>query len=389
MHGQFAREFWASLALRHSEGLGPRTWRKLLEHYGSAEAAVSQADSWPDQGLATRYLAENLLQGKWREAALAEWRMVLDKGFRVLLYSDRGFPERLRQIPSPPLFLYFEGDVGLLARPCLAVVGSRSCSRYGLDAAGTIARDLSRMGLTVVSGFAMGIDRQAHAMAVSEAGRSIAVMGTGIDLIYPARNRELWQSMRERGLLLSEFHPGTRPEAHNFPKRNRIISGLCLGVLVVEAAKQSGSLITARMAMEQNRDVFALPGPINLETYAGCNALIREGAMLARSARDILDELEPVLRSEWPADFASASGPPPVGFEPGRQTCLAVLDSLNPEERQVAQFLLEHPESHIDSLAASLGWGCSKVSQILLMLEIQGVVKQLSGMYYSLVPLQK
>jgi DNA processing protein len=382
MHGGHRpSELWSCLALRHCDGLGPRTWKNLLDTFGSADAAIGRVSEWVDRGCTSRSLADNFLQEKWRPAALAEFARIRDHGFRVLLYADPEYPERLRQIPSPPLFLYLHGDPGLLSAPCLAMVGSRSCSRYGLQAAGDIAASLSRQGITIVSGFALGIDRQAHQQAMTGPGRSLAVLGTGIDMIYPASNSDLWRSMSQDGLILTEFGPGTRPEAHNFPRRNRIISGLSLGVLVVEAARRSGSLITARTAMEQNREVFALPGPINLPTYAGCNALLREGATLIRSAEDILEELAPLLRSEWPECSPPSQSPPPASGDgdPNR-----LLEQLAPDERQVAQFLLKNPQAHIDSLAQHLGWENSQVSRTLLLLEMQGVVKQLTGMYYSL-----
>ena len=376
-------EFRACLALGHVKGLGPRGCKRLLDHYGSARAAMEQAASWPELGLSTPAVTRSLLQGQWRPAARDELDLAHRHNFRTILYTAPDYPELLRHIPDPPLYLYALGDVELVHRPCLAIVGSRSSSRYGMEACRDIAFDLSQAGLTVVSGFALGIDTVAHTQAMQGQGKSIAVLGTGLDLVYPASNAELRKRMSGSGLLLTEFGPGTRPEAYNFPRRNRIISGLSLGVLVVEAARKSGSLITARLALEQNREVFALPGPVNLPSYSGCHALIRQGGALVQSAVEILEELAPILSSRRPSfniQPTAGSAQPPGGValpEP-------LLDPLNEDERRVVGLLAREERTHIDALTLALGWESSQVSSVLLMLELHGVVKQLGGMYYCL-----
>lgn len=268
------------------------------------------------------------------------------------------------------MLLYVLGDLDLLSRPSVAVVGSRQASRYGLSMAGSIAASLSRAGVCVVSGFAQGIDRAAHVGALDGVGGTIAVLGTGLDLVYPAANRDLWERMAARGLLVTEFPPGTRPEGGNFPHRNRIVSGLSLGVLVVEGALGSGSLITADLALAQNREVFALPGPANLNTFKGCHQLIRQGACLVQSGDDILHELQPLL--------AAASSEQPESQK------LSIPEPENPDQRVLFRLLAVGEPLHVDDLARRTDWPADKISAVLLFMELQGLVKQHPGMYYSL-----
>ena len=373
-NSSFDQELWSCLALQHIDGLGPRTAKNLLNHYGSASQALDDAENWPRNNLARQPLAEAALRKVYTPAATSEWDLIQSSGFRILLASDPLYPERLRQIPDPPLYLFAQGIPELLNRPALAMVGSRSCSRYGLQAAADIALELSNAGLTVVSGFALGIDRQSHIWALKGAGRSVAVLGTGLDVIYPARNRDLRKNMAERGLILTEFAPGTPPDPHHFPRRNRIISGLSLGVLIIEAAEKSGSLITARLALEQDREVFALPGPLHLPTYFGCHTLIRQGALLVRNAADILEELAPILGGEAARSGTSAR-PGPLGELP---------QDLTAEERELCLVLHGHPNCHIDALTQKIGWNSSRVSQVLLMLELNGLVQRTTAMYNAL-----
>lgn len=252
----------------------------------------------------------------------------------------------------------------------MAVVGSRAASRYGSGMAESIAASLSMSGVGVVSGLAQGIDRAAHLGALRGVGGTIAVLGTGLDLVYPASNSDLWKQIAARGLIVSEFPPGTRPESMNFPHRNRIVSGLSLGVLVVEGALGSGSLITAKLALAQNRDVFALPGPATMQSYRGCHQLIRQGACLVQSAEDILRELHPRLGAHLAADQPAAA---PCPREPE-----------DPDQRAVHRLLQGGEPLHIDALARRTGWAAHKVSSTLLFMELEGIVKQLPGMYYAL-----
>ncbi len=361
-------EFGASLALRHARGLGPRTWKRLLDRYGSASGAVSHSGSWVAGGLVSPRVQSEFSRGAWREKAEDERRRAQECGFSTVFFCDPAYPQLLREIPDPPLFLYYLGDVSLLARPSVAVVGSRNASRYGAGMAESLAASLSVSGICVVSGFAQGIDRAAHQGALRGVGGTVAVLGTGLDLVYPASNTDLWNRIAASGLIVSEFPAGTRPESMNFPHRNRIVSGLSLGVLVVEGALGSGSLITAKLALAQDRDVFALPGPANLKTYQGCHQLIRQGACLVQSGEDILRELQPRLGPR-PAREAPAPG---------------VREPEDPEQRAVHRLLEGGCVLHIDVLARQTGWAADKVSATLLFMELQGLVKQLPGMYYAL-----
>lgn len=361
-------EFRASLALRHTRGLGPRTWKRLLDAFGSADRAVHAFPGWT--GLVSSRVMDAFRSGAWQDKADQEGARAEELKLFTVLWSDPGYPELLRHIPDPPLFLYCLGDRSLLSRPCVALVGSRQCSRYGVGMADSIAATLSQAGVCVVSGFAFGIDRAAHAGALREVGSTIAILGTGIDLIYPSSNADLWSEIAAKGLILTEFAPGTKPEGPNFPHRNRIVSGLSLGVLVVEGALGSGSLITASLALAQNRDVFALPGPANLKTYQGCHQLIRQGACLVQSGEDILRELDARLRPfVLPREMAIT--PTPVLPE-------------DPDQRAVFRLLDGRDRAHVDVLTRELDWPSEKVCSTLLLLELQGLVEQLPGMYYAL-----
>ena len=252
---------------------------------------------------------------------------------------------------------------------------------------------MSAGGVTVISGLALGIDRQAHLAGLTGPGGSIAVLGSGVDVVYPPQNRDLHAMLAERGLLLSELAPGAGPEARHFPARNRIISGLSLGVMVVEAAAKSGSLITARLAAEQGREVFAPPGLLTMPTFAGCHALIRQGATLVESAQDILQELEPLLRAEFLGGVAGARPAPPThgpkdapgGSEaaPPPRDPAPVQGDLDDEERRLVGLLDRESKTHIDDLARRTGLAISFVSRKLLLLEIRGLVRKWSGMFYS------
>jgi DNA processing protein len=362
-------EFASCLVLTHTPGLGARTWKVLLEQFGSAGNALLEIRSWVGRGLVRAKIVELVEQGAWQNSADEEYRRVAERGDLVVCWNDEMYPPALREIPDPPLYLYALGHPGLLKGHCVAMVGARRCSRYGQQMASVLSRDLSGSGITVVSGFASGIDRQAHGAAIDGPGSSIAVLGTGLDLIYPAGNRDLWAQLAQNGLILTEFPPGTKPEAPNFPRRNRIISGICLGVVVIEAEQKSGSLITARLAMEQGREVFALPGPVNLRSFDGCHQLIREGAVLVRHAEDVLTELAPRLSCRGGSD-------PRV---PAR-----IEASLQEEEQQIVDIISEQEQAHIDHIARRLGVESAYISQALLMLELKQVVTKLPGMYYRL-----
>lgn len=289
------KEYWASLALRHCRGLGARSAARLARHFGSAYAAVQARELWHEAGVNKGQAAE-LATGSWRVTAREEWDRARDLAASIVLWTDPEYPVLLRPVIDAPLLLYCRGDLSLLQSPGFAVVGSRKATKHGRSVAEYMARCLSACGIAIISGMALGIDRVAHEAALARIGRSIGVLGTGIDMLYPIGNMTVFDEMERRGLLISEFAPGTLPHAGNFPIRNRIISGLSLGVLVVEAAQRSGSLITARLALEQNREVYAVPGPALDAHCLGCQDLVRQGAHAVFSAEDVLRDLAEQLR---------------------------------------------------------------------------------------------
>lgn len=277
----------------------------------------------------------------------------------VITLADDEYPALLREIIDPPLAIHFRGDRSLLRTPCIALVGSRRASPYGVNAARRLARDLVEAGLTIVSGLALGIDAAAHEAALECDGRTIAVLGTGIDRTYPRSNSRLMRRIEEKGLVLSEFPPGTPPLPENFPVRNRVIAGLSLGTVIIEATTRSGSLITARMAAEQGREVFAVPGSIFLAGSEGTHRLIQYGAKLVHDADDVLDELPGEYRKE-----RQARATPP------------------PELTDVLSVLTRDEATHLDSIVERLARAAGTVSKSLLQLELGGWVKALPGGRY-------
>ncbi len=419
-------EFRACLALRHCPGIGPKTWKRLLTHFGSAREACGRATDWTALRLVDARASAAFREGRHRQAARAEYEAARARGLRAVTLAEPVFPETLREIPDPPILLYHAGDISLLRSPAVALVGARQCSRYGFDAAMRLGRELSRAGVAVVSGLAHGIDRQAHLAGLSEVGGSIAVLGTGLDLVYPDTNLDIWKALATHGLILTEFAPGTHPLPANFPIRNRIISGLSLGVAVIEAATRSGSLITARLALEQGREVFALPGPVHLPTFEGCHRLIREGALLVQGGQDILEALAPRLAgyvrrdSGAGAETAEADGDagralcerpsparrplppslPPDRVPPKKTEAVApappmpattdmrsadpAAEGLTDLERLLLAAFRDGEKRHLDDLGRELGLASQMVSRALVQLELRGLVRKWPGMYYGL-----
>jgi DNA processing protein len=285
---------------------------------------------------------------------------------RVVTLIDDAYPLLLREIIDPPLALWCSGDRTLLAEPAIAVVGSRNASPYGLNAARRIAADLSAAGLTVVAGLARGIDAAAHQAALDAGGRTIAVLGTGIDLTYPRGNRLLFERIAREGLILSEFPPGTPPRAANFPIRNRVISGLTRGTVIVEATGRSGSLITARMAAEQGREVFSVPGSIFSAGSEGCHRLIQYGAKLVHEVDDVLDEFEDLRRAR-----------PTPAEEP----------ELEGDLRQLYAALRCDEPLHLDVVAAALRRPVESLARPCLELEMRGLIRAFpGGRYLKVMP---
>lgn len=349
--------YWVALC-RISE-FGARRIRLLWEYFGSAKDAFTATEANLSRtGLPARAVAA-LLAEREKINPDAEWINLLEQGFRVTTLADPDYPRLLRQIYDPPALLFYRGDLSVLAAPCVAVVGSRKATAYGRAAATRLAADLARAGVVVVSGMARGIDTCAHLGALQGGGRTAAVLGCGLDICYPRENRPLREKIVQAGVLLSEFPPGTEPKAPHFPQRNRIISGLSLATVVVEAAEKSGALITADCALEQGREVFAIPGSINSPYSRGCHKLLKEGAAMLEEAGDVLLEL----------------GLAP----PARERQLA--QGLMPQQ-QVVLAVLEFEPVHFDALLERCSLDVQVLAAILVELELLLLVKKLPGNYY-------
>lgn len=359
----------AWLRLERTPGVGPRSAQTLLAAFGDPEAIFAAGHAallehvTPAQAraLGVPPSADTL---RLLDATLAWLRQ---PGHGVLALGGPGYPDLLANIPDPPLLLYIKGRAELLAKPGIAIVGSRNASAQGKANAGAFAETLSGAGLCIVSGLALGIDAAAHEGALRGRGSTVAVIGTGPDLVYPSRNRALFERIGEQGCIVSEYPLGTPPLPGNFPKRNRIISGLASGVLVVEAAAQSGSLITARQAAEQGRDVFAIPGSIHAALAKGCHVLIREGAKLVDTAADVLEALAISPLVGWSAINQTASTPAPV------------MQAANAHADADLLAALGHEPVEPDMLLMQLDIGAAALSSRLLMLELDGLVERLPG----------
>lgn len=303
------KELWSILALRHSPGLGARTAKGIVDHFGSAYEAVNLGlkapGIWVDEGLISERKARDFAREKWRKAAKNEWEQIQSKPYRFIFLNHPSYSSYLKNICDAPLLLYYLGDVSILKNPMISIVGSRRCSQDGIRVAAFFGRALSEAGVSIASGLALGIDRAAHIAGLSGIGSSVAVLGTGIDRVYPLSNKDVYRAMKDEGLILSEFPPSTPPKAQNFPIRNRIISAISQGTLIVEASKRSGSLITARLALEQNREVFVVPGQTLSAKSEGCRSLIRNGAKAVFDADDILLELAPLWKREMEKEIYS------------------------------------------------------------------------------------
>ncbi len=300
----------------------------------------------------------------------AELDRLSRKEYRIITLADPDYPRLLREIPDPPPFLYVSGRLDSSALK-IAVVGSRNATGYGLTTTKNLCIGLASLGITIVSGMARGIDTAAHEGAMAGGGKTIAVLGSGLDRIYPAENSKLFHRISENGAVVSEFALSTEPEGHNFPMRNRIISGMSMGTVVVEATKKSGSLITARLAAEQNREVFAVPGSIQSFKSTGTHTLIKQGAKLVEHAQDIVEELTPFLENN---NHSGNNLPDEADEYPA---------SLSVDESQVYIALEPYP-IHIDKLARKLSLEPGKLLSILLKLELNGMIQQLPGKFFIL-----
>lgn len=352
------------MALLRAPGIGAVRFAKLVEYCGSATQALRAGRKVWEQLELPAPAVEYLHAPHWA-AVERDLQWLQQPNNHLLALEDAHYPPLLRRIPYPPPLLFVCGDPTCLAAPQLAMVGSRSPTRSGAETAQQFAAHLAALGMVITSGLAMGIDAAAHHGALASAGRTIAVTGTSLDRVYPARHRDLAHAIAEHGALVSEFPIGTAPLASNFPQRNRIISGLALGVLVVEAAAHSGSLITAQLAVEQGREVFAIPGSIHNPLAKGCHALIRQGAKLVETAADILEELGALVAV---TNTALPPSIPPT--------------ELDAEYQQLLEAMGTAPTS-VDMLVERCALTAEVVSSMLLILELEGYVAVVPGGLYA------
>jgi len=355
------------IALSTAEGVGPKRFISLVNRLGRPEEVLSASletlAEIPDVG---KEVAKNVKQKvKWQIAdeqlKLLEKHSAKAAGeIKFVTYKDSSYPANLKNIYDPPPFLFLKGELKKDDQKALAIVGTRRASSYGKNVAEKLASELTRRGVTIVSGLARGIDSIGHLSALKERGRTVAVLGSGLDVIYPQEHTPLARKIQENGAIISEFLLGTKPLAENFPKRNRLISGLSLGVIVIEAPKKSGALLTAECALDQGREVFAVPGNIGSKRSEGTNELIKKGASLVTSVDDILSELKGVLTF------------------PSEREMSKLQTDLSREEKKIFSLLSLEP-NHIDKIAKQSDFKIPQVLSVLLSLELKGLAKQLSG----------
>ncbi|MGC1372084.1 MAG: DNA-processing protein DprA [Candidatus Sulfotelmatobacter sp.] len=363
------------LAISLTPGLGPTKARKLVEHFGTPEmvfrASLTELEGTGIQAVS----AQSIATGKSGELAREELARAAAMGVRVISSEDACYPPRLKEIYDPPVVLYLRGNIELLPQPGIAMVGTRHPTPYGLGMAERLGCDLAKQGLVIISGMARGVDTASHRGAISAKGKTIAVFGTGVDVIYPKENSRLSeQILALGGAFISEFPLSTFAAPQNFPIRNRILSGMSVGVLVVEAAEYSGTRITARCALEQNRDVFAVPGNVTNKNSWGPNTLIKQGAKLVATWEDVWEDL--------PAEVKLALTPTPSPESEGHTTSsLFPEDGLPPHEKKILKLLKADEPTHIDELVERLEteMSSSEIFAALFELELCGKVRQMPG----------
>jgi DNA processing protein len=351
--------YW--IAFNRVPGIGPTRLTALLNACGSISAAWKASIQTMQAAGLDRRSIKNLLAARQQLDLQAELDQVITQGYHAYSWDDDGYPANLRRLQQAPPLLYARGKLKQEDELAVAVVGTRRVSPYGQEVARELGSALGRHGVTVISGLALGVDAIAHEAALDAGGRTVAVLGSSVDIIYPSRNHHLGLRIIEKGALVSEYPLSTRPEASNFPPRNRIISGMSLAVVVVEAAKRSGALITARFAGEQGRDVFAVPGSILSPGSDGCNRLIQEGAIPVTSIRDLLERLQ----------LATVAAHQEV----------RVSVPASPTEQLILKHITTEPQ-HMNEIARSAPLEISQVSSLLAMMELKGLVRQVGPMQY-------
>ncbi len=347
-------------------GVGPRRTQDLYHKFGSLKNIFSA----PRRQLiqvpgVTEKIAQAILAPLNEDLLAGQAKLIEKFDVKLITLWDESYPELLKQIYDPPIVLFCRGDIDLLHTPSIGIVGTRTPTAYGKEITGEFSSELANRGYTLVSGAAKGIDTYVHRACLQAKGKTIAVLGNGLDRVYPAENRSLYKEIISEGLLISEFLMGTKPDAPNFPRRNRIISGLTAGTLVMEAAERSGSLITAYFALDQNREVFAVPGNIKSRQSRGTHHLIRQGAKLVESVDDILDELGDKYQ---------------LGNSVGQQELSISVDS---KEAAVLKHLSSSESVHIDELSNVSGQTTFALLGTLLQMEMKGLVQQLPGKYFK------
>ncbi len=369
---------WISLNM--TPQIGPRSATKLLEKFGSAENVFHAARRDLESLRLRAESVESILKREFHDKAAEELESIRAMGGDVLILDDGSYPYLLREIDDPPITLYVKGDwLACFDAPCVAVVGSRRCSTYGENAAEMLARDLASNGICIVSGLARGIDTAAHRGAIRGNGRTIAVLGTGIGQVYPKENAKLVDEiLSSGGAIVSQFPLETPPLKDNFPYRNRIISGLSLGVLIVEASERSGSLITARLAMEQNREVLAVPGNITSKNSFGTNYLIKSGAALVQQWQDVVSAL--------PSEISAAILPPKIdetGAKNQNRKAESMPANLSENERVIYTILSPDEPTHIDFLLEKSQLQFGDLNTALLNLEMRDLIRETAGKRYA------
>jgi DNA processing protein len=359
--------YW--LALNSLPDIGPVIAGRLLAVFGSPENIFHMAGSELRQveGVGKSRINSITAFNQW-DTIRKEIDSAGKKGVQILSLQDPAYPEGLRRIPGAPVVLYVKGGFTDADKYAIAMVGSRTSSEYGMQVAEKMSHRLASSGLTVVSGMARGIDTASHKGALRAGGRTIAVLGSGIDVPYPASNRDLMRSIESSGAVISEFPFGTPPNKENFPRRNRVISALSFGTVVVEAALDSGSLITVGYALEQGKEVFAVPGNVTSGNSRGTNGLIKNGAKLVENAEEIIDELRPQLKGVLREDHVKSA---------------RSLPEMTKEERDLISYLNTDP-SHIDKIIRDVNMTTGKALSLLLSLELKGIVRQTQGKHFSL-----
>lgn len=360
------RELFYWLALYMAPGVGAVRFHRLLEYFQNPEAVFKAraSDLAQVQGISSQ-VREAIRGFNWESETEKQIVRAEEMGVALIKSKDPEYPVRLKAIHDPPPLLWVKGRLEKTDQAAVAIVGSRGATEYGREVSARLASELASAGVCIVSGMALGIDSAAHTGALAAGGRTYAILGCGVDILYPKPNRDLFERIPEHGAVISEFSLGTPPEPGHFPRRNRVISGLSLGVVVVEAGERSGSLITARMALEQNREVFAVPGRVASMKTKGTHTLLKQGACLVETGRDVLDEIAPQ-----------------IGVRKFQAKIIAPEKKLPGKKGRIWDAVEEEP-LHVDKLGRIIDLAPDKLATILLEMELEGHIRQLPGMRYT------